>query len=259
MKIGISKSFFDDLREIIEQKNEHKAKEILRELHPADIAEIYTELDIEEAKFLFLLLDPEMGADVVAELEEDDRERFLSALPGDVIARNFIDYMDSDDAADAIADLSEEKRVEVLSLLEDVEQAGDIVDLLHYDENTAGGIMAKELISVLDSWTIETCLKEIRKQGEYIDDVYYIYVVNNDNVLQGILSLKKLLLKDPSDLISAAMDTNVISVNEDTDDEEVAAIMEKYNLVALPVVDDINRLVGRITIDDIVDVIREEA
>ena len=259
MKTGITRQFIADLRTVIDEKNDARAKQIICDLHPADIAEIYDELNIDEASYLFLLLDPEMGADVVSELEEDDRERFLKALPGDVIAKQFIESMDSDDAADAIADLTDEKRAEVLQNLTDVEQAGDIVDLLHYDEDTAGGLMAKELVSVRSQWNVETCIREMRKQAEGVGEVYYVYVVDDDEVLQGTLSLKRLLLSNDDVLVATIMNSDIITVPTTMESEEVAMVMEKYNLVALPVVDSIHRLVGRITIDDVVDVIREEA
>lgn len=255
----ITKEYIDSLRNIIENKSEESAKMLMSDLHAADIAEIYKELTVEEAKFLYLLLDGEKAADVISCLEEDDRDKFLKVLPGKVIASQFIDHMDSDDAADIIADLSEEKKEEVLSHIEDVEQAGDIVDLLKYDENTAGGLMAKELIAVNENWDISTCLKEMRKQAEDVDEIYYLYVIDNDEKLKGTLSLKKMLLRTNSSKVKNIQNTDVIAVKTDTDSEEVANIMDKYDLVSLPVVDSIGRLVGRITIDDVVDVIRDEA
>jgi len=204
------------------------------------------------------MLDGEKAADVLVELEEDDRERFLKVLPSKTIAE-FIDKLDSDDAADVIGEFSEEKQEEVLSFIDNLEQAGDIVDLLNYDENSAGGIMAKELITVNENWSITTCLKEMRKQAEDVDEVYYVYVIDDNNVLKGTLSLKKLLLTPTNTKIKNIINEDVIAVKADTPSEEVAHIMDKYDLVALPVVDALNRLIGRITIDDVVDVIREEA
>ena len=173
--------------------------------------------------------------------------------------KNLIENLDSDDAADIISDLSTAKKVEVLSHIEDIEHASDIVDLLSYPENTAGGLMAKELIQVNEKWSVLRCVKEMRKQAEDVDKVYTIYVVNDHNILLGTLSLKKLLLTSEKTYIKNVYNEKVISVKADFDDEEVANIMDKYDLVVLPVVDDLNRLIGRITIDDIVDVIKEEA
>jgi len=232
---------------------------MLESLHPADIAEIYDELSIEEATYLYLLLDPEKASDVLVELEENDREKFLNSLPSEVIASQFIDHMESDDAADVIGDLDEEKKQEVLLHIDDVEQAGDIVDLLGYHEDTAGGLMAKELIRVNENWGVATCIREMRKQAEDLDEIYYIYVVNNENLLIGILSLKALLLASASTKVMDIYNDDIRSVQTEASSEEVAQIMEKYDLVVLPVTDSIGRLVGRITIDDVVDVIREEA
>ena len=259
MQFELTREFIDKLRGHIDSKEEAAAFEMVKDLHPADIAEIYDELDIDEAKYLHVMLDGDTAADVMIELEEDDREQFLSNLPSETIARQLIDRMDSDDAADIIGELSDQKQEEVISFIEDLEQAGDIIDLLNYDENTAGGLMAKELITVNENWTMPTCLKEMRKQAAEVDEVYYVYVVNDNNILKGTLSLKKMLLASTNVKIKNILNTDVISVKTDTKSEEVANIIEKYNLVALPVVDALGRLVGRITVDDVVDVMREEA
>lgn len=259
MKFELTREYIERLNDVIEAKDEQSAIAMMEDLHAADIAEIYDELDIDQAKFLYLLLEGEKAADVLAELDDDDREKFLKVLPSETIARQFIHKMDSDDAADVIADMSEEKQEEVLQHIINIEQAGDIVDLLSYDEDTAGGLMAKEMITVNENWNILTTLKEMRKQAENVDDVYYVYVVDDDNILKGTLSLKKLVLANSSQRISNLYNSDIISVRADTNDEEVAQIMRKYDLVVLPVVDSIGRLIGRITIDDIVDVIQEEA
>jgi magnesium transporter len=255
----LTREYISELRTDIENKDEGAALQKLEQLHPADIAEIYENLSLGEATYLFLLLDPEKASDVLVELEEDERETFLKALPSEVIASHFIDNMDSDDAADVIGDLAEEKKQEVLLHIDDVEQAGDIVDLLSYDEDSAGGLMAKELIRVNENWGVATCIREMRKQAEDLDEIYYIYVVSDENVLLGILSLKALLLASASSKVRDIYEADIRSVRTDTDSEEVAQIMEKYDLIVLPVVDSIGRLMGRITIDDIVDVIRDEA
>ncbi|OQX98977.1 MAG: magnesium transporter [Bacteroidetes bacterium 4572_128] len=259
MRFEITREYIDELRIKIEEKNQKDALSLIVNLYPADIAEIYNELNIDEAKFLYLLLDKEKASDVLIELEEDDRERFLKVLPSDLIAKQFINEMDSDDAADIIGELPEKKQEEVLSHIEDFSLAGDIVDLLNYDENSAGGLMAKELIAVNENWSLLYSLKEMRKQAEKIDELFYVYVVNDDNILNGTLSLKRLLLAQSAKLISEIVNYKVISVKTDTSSEEVANIMKKYDLVALPVLDGIGRLVGRITIDDVIDVIKEEA
>ena len=259
MNFELTREYIERLTGVIEAKDEKSAISMMEELHAADIAGIYNELDIEQAKFLYLLLEGEKAADVLAELDDDDREKFLRILPSETIASVFIENMDSDDAADVMADLSEAKQEEVLQHIKDIEQAGDIVDLLSYDEDTAGGLMAKEMITVNENWNILTTLKEMRKQAEEIDEVYYVYVVDNDNILKGTLSLKKLVLASSSQKIKNLYNSDIISVRAETNDEEVAQIMRKYDLVVLPVIDSIGRLIGRITIDDIVDVIQEEA
>jgi len=258
-QIEITRELITELTRAIETKDDRRALDLMKGLHAADIAAIYRELNIDEARYLYLLLDPEIASDVLVELEEDDRERFLKVLPSDVIANQFIHNMDSDDAADVIADLSDEKKQEVLLHIDDVEQAGDIVDLLSYDENTAGGLMAKEMIKVNENWEITTCIREMRKQAEDVDEVYYIYVVDDTNILKGVLSLKSLLISSASSTVKELYTRDVHSVNTSSSSEEVARIMEKYDLVALPVTDSIGRLMGRITIDDVVDVIRDEA
>lgn len=259
MKTELTREYLNELKSIIELKDDRAALAQLEDLHPADIAEIYEGLTIDQATYLYLLLDPEKASDVLVELEEDDREKFLKAIPSDVIANQFIHHMDSDDAADIIGDLEEEKKQEVLLHIDDLEQAGDIVDLLSYDEDSAGGLMAKELIRVNENWGVATCIREMRKQAKYLDEIYYIYVVNDENILLGVLSLKSLLLASTSAHIKDIYDEDIRSVKTDTPSEEVAQIMGKYDLVVLPVTDSIGRLMGRITIDDIVDVIRDEA
>tara|TARA_R110001583_G_scaffold39735_2_gene127219 strand:- start:17750 stop:19108 length:1359 start_codon:yes stop_codon:yes gene_type:complete len=259
MQFELTREYIDDLKNLIDQENSTEVKAKIEDLHPADIADILDELNTEEAIYTFLLLDGDTGADVLAEIEEDDRKRFIKVLPIEVLAKKFIDHMDSDDAADLIGGLSDEKREEILSHIEDIETAGDIVDLLHYDEDTAGGLMGKELVIVNENWTVLTCLRELSRQAEDIDEIYYVYVVNDDGKLIGTLSLKKMILSPTSAKIVNIFEPDVMSVHTDESDEEVSRIMEKYDLVALPVVDSIGRLMGRITIDDVVDVIRDEA
>ncbi len=259
MAFELTREFIDDLKEKIERNEEQSVSDLVASMHPADLAAIFNELSIEEVKFVYLHIEGETRADLLIELEDDKRERLLKVLSGEEIARHFIEEMDSDDAADVIGELPEERQEEVLHHIEDAELAGDIVDLLHYGEDTAGGLMAKELIKVNKNWNIVTCLREMRKQAEDVDEVYYVYVVDDNDILHGILSLKKLLLANRNEKIENLYYPDVISVRTDTDNEEVGNIMNKYDLVALPVVDSIGRLMGRITIDDVVDVIREEA
>lgn len=259
MNFEMTREYIDNLRMLIDSDDQQQVSELLRELHAADIAEIMDVLTMEEAKYIYLALDGEKASDVLIEIPEDDRRRFLNALPPEYIAHQFIEYMDSDDAADILGELDEDTKKSVLKEIGDVDIAGDIVDLLEYDEDTAGGIMAKELVSVNENWSVATCLKEISRQAENVDDIYYVYVVDDDNKLKGVLSLKKLILNSTSTLIRNIYNMDVRWVKTSTPQEEVAQIMEKYDLVAIPVVDEIGRLKGRITFDDVMDVIREEA
>ncbi|HOI49707.1 MAG TPA: magnesium transporter [Prolixibacteraceae bacterium] len=259
MQFELTKEFVENLQQLIENRAVKEVAALMVDLHPADIAEIMDELDMEEAKFVYLLLEGEKASDVLVEIPEEDRKRFLKEIPPEVIARQFIEHMDSDDAADVLGELDDEVKKSVLNVIEDVEVAGDIVDLLEYDEETAGGIMAKELVTVNENWTVATCLKEIARQAEDVDDIYYVYVVDDSRKLKGVLSLKKLILNNTNTVISSIYDAEVKSVTTETPQEEVAQIMGKYDLVAIPVVDEIGRLKGRITFDDVMDVIREEA
>jgi len=259
MEFEMSREYIDSLKQLIESENKEEIEKLMEELHPADIAEVMDDLSMEEAKYIYLLLEGEKASDVLIEIPEHDRKRFLRVLPSELIASKFIEYMDSDDAADIVADLDEEMKKEVLSEIEDSERAGDIVDLLEYEEDTAGGIMAVELVSVNENWTVATCLKEISKQAEEVDEIYYIYVVDDRQRLKGVLSLKKIILTSTNTKISNIYEADVRMVSTSTRQEEVAEIMDKYDLVAIPVIDDIGRLKGRITFDDVIDFVREEA
>ena len=259
MKFDLTKEFLLEITEKLDRQEFDLLKKELSELHHADIADLIDELDDAHGKILFELFEDEESADILVELDEESRETVLEDLSSQEIAEELIENLDSDDAADIIADFPSEKKVEVLSHIEDIDHASDIVDLLTYPENTAGGLMAKELISVNEKWSVLRCVREMRKQAEEVDKVYAIYVVDDNNVLLGTLSLKKLLLTPEKNLIKKIYNDKVISVKANIDDEEVANIMDKYDLVVLPVVDDLNRLIGRITIDDVVNVMKEEA
>ena len=259
MKFELTKEFLQEIIDKIDRQEFELIKTELSELHNVDIAELIEELDEEYGKILFELFEDETSAEILIELDEENRESVLEDLSSREIAEELIENLDSDDAADIIADLPSDKKVEVLSHIEDIEHASDIVDLLSYPENTAGGLMAKELIKVNEKWAVLRCVREMRKQAEEVDKVYTIYVVDDDDVLLGTLSLKKLLLTPEKTFITNIYNEKVFSVKANSDDEEVANIMEKYDLVVLPVVDDLNRLIGRITIDDVVDVMKEEA
>ena len=254
----MTKDFINHIKELIEQKDSVMLQEAVSKLHPADIAEICIELTTEQARFLYRQLDNETAADALIEMDEDLRNELLEELPSEAIARRFVNYMDTDDAVEIIRDMDEEKQEEVLSNIQDIELAGDIVDLLQYDEDTAGGLMSTEMVVVNGNWSMPECLKEMRQQAEELDDIYYIYVVDDDERLCGLFPLKKMITSPSVSKVKHVMDTKIISVDVDTPIDEVTMLIEKYNLVAIPVVDKINRLVGQITVDDIMDEVREQ-
>jgi len=251
----------DLLAEIIELIDQHKDSKLLRlleEVHYADIADIANEISIDQAVYLIKLLESDKTSDVLTELDEDVREAILGNLSSKEIAEE-LEELDTDDAADIVGELPKEIIQEVISEIEDKEHAKDIVDLLRYDENSAGGLMAKELVKVNENWTVLRCVKEMRAQAENVTRVHSIYVVDDQEKLKGRLSLKDLLTTSTTNPIKDVYIPKVDSVNVNEKPEEVAKIMSKYDLEAIPVIDEIGRLVGRITIDDIVDVIKEEA
>ena len=255
----MTREYIENLKELIENKDSVLLQELISKLHPADIAEICSELDIEEARFLYRLLDNEKAADALTEMDEDMRNELLEELPSEAIAKRFVNYMDSDDAVEIIRDLDEEKQEEVLQHIKDIEQAGDIVDLLQYDEDTAGGLMGTEMVVVNENWSMPECLKEMRRQAEELDEIYYIYVVDDDERLLGLFPLTKMVTSPSVSKVKHVMNRDVVCVDVDTPKEEIAPLIEKYNLVAIPVVDKINRLVGQITVDDVMDEVREQA
>lgn len=259
MSFQLTEDFIAELQRTVDSGGIIQQKDVLAELHPADMAELLNQLQPEQAVAVYEILPDEPAAEALLLLDEDMREKILQGLTSEEIAEHVVDHLDSDDAADVIAELPDEQQDEVLSHVEDSEQAEDIVDLLNYDPDTAGGLMAKELISVGVNKNVWECVREIRRQAEEVETVYTIYVVDDDERLVGLLSLKNLLTKPLRTPIREVLNDQVISVKTNTPKEDIAALMRKYDLVVLPVVDALGRLVGRITIDDVVDVMQEEA
>jgi magnesium transporter len=255
----INDDYIDKVKELIEQKDEDQVRAMLRDLHPADIAELCNDLKMEEARFVYLLLDDETAADVLVEMDDDIRKDLLDVISPETLAKRFVDNMDTDDAVELIRDLDEDKQEEVLAHIEDIEQAGDIVDLLKYDEDTAGGLMGTEMVLVNENWSMPECLKEMRQQAEELDDIYYVYVIDDDHRLRGIFPLKKMITSPSVSKVKHVMKKDPISVHVDTPIDEVVQIIEKYDLVAIPVLDSIGRLVGQITVDDVMDEVREQS
>lgn len=257
MQFEVSNELIERLKQVVEKHDAESGKHLLQDLFPADIAETLNHLSFEEAAYLYQLFDEETASAVLIELREELREEILATLSTKEIAEQ-IDNLASDDAADVINELPEDIQDEVLAQMEDHEQAGDIADLMNYAEGTAGSLMAKELVSVYYYDTVSMVIEEIRRQADDVSIMYAVYVINEKDQLIGMLSLKKLLMSHPIVRIEEIYDKEVIKVSTATSTEEVAEIIQKYDLVVLPVVDNLGRLVGRITIDDVVDVIRGE-
>jgi magnesium transporter len=258
----INKDFILTVKLAMERMDLGFLRSTLADLHPADIAEVMDGVDMDDAKSLYRLLEDELAAEVMMELEEDVREEFLSALSSKEIAEQVIENIDTDDAVDLLGELSDEKKAEVISHIEDPEHASDLVQLLNYEEDTAGALMATELVKVNVDWTVTRAVRAMRKQGEEVDEVYTVYVVDDHETLLGSLSFKRLFFSASSmqstirDLFEAQ---ELRSVTPDTPAEEVVKLMKKYDLVVIPVVNEAERLLGRITIDDVVDYMQEEA
>tara|TARA_B100000508_G_C11457942_1_gene277693 strand:+ start:705 stop:2060 length:1356 start_codon:yes stop_codon:yes gene_type:complete len=259
MQFELTREFITELKEAIDSSDEIRILDLIGELHPADIAEILNDLPSQQAKRLLQYVDAEKASEAVADLDEEDQRQILEEYSPTEIAETFIENLDSDDAVDLLQELPEEKKEEVIGLLDDLQQAGDIVDLLNYEEGTAGAIMAKELVSIDSNLSVKDALVELRKQADEVEQIYTVYVIDNNQRLLGRLSLKKLLVSKTNAKIENLYVHGIKSVKATDNQEEVAHIMKKYDLVALPVVDDLGRLVGRITIDDAVDVLSEEA
>jgi len=258
MQFQLTDDFIENIEQLIAKKDGNELRELLHELHFADIAELLEELSSDEATYLVKLLESELTSEALMELDDDVREKILDRLSPKEIAKELAE-MDTDDAADIIAELDDDIQQKVINKLEDDEHAADIIELLKYDEDTAGGLMAKELVQVKETWTVAGCVREMRRQAENVTRVHSIYVTDKEGKLKGRLSLKDLLTASEKTKISEVYIPKVDYVTVHTEAEEVARIMQKYDLEAIPVVDEEGILVGRITIDDIVDFIRDEA
>ncbi len=257
--IEVDDELLEDLRDLIRSKSDFLIKNIVNDLYPTDIAHIINRLEFEDGDYLFSLLTTEEQGKVIVELNDDHREHFLQTLQSEQIS-DIVEELPSDEATDIVSELSEEKAEEVLDDLS-AEDSQDLKELLQYDENTAGGIMQKEIITVLHKETVKRAVQAVRRAAkeEGHQQFYHVYVVDEDDKLVGSLAISNLILLSPARRIYKVMETDIISVKTDVDQEEVANIFKKYNLVAAPVVDFSGRVVGRITVDDIVDVIEEEA
>ena len=254
----IDDNFVSVIKKLVAEENNLKLKSNLKDLHYADIAELVNELDSQEGTYLIKLLDSEKTADILPELDEYQREAVLENLSAKEIAEE-VEILDTDDAADIIAELPDERKERVMSEISDSSHIDDIRELLTYEENSAGGLMAKELVKVQEDLSVLKCLNTIKSQAEEITRIHSVYVVDSNNRLKGRLSLKDLLTANSKEKVKNIYIPKVDFVSVDQDGEEVAKIMSKYDLEAIPVVNNKKELVGRITIDDILDLIKEEA
>lgn len=259
MKFELTKVYLERIQDELGISSSTFIQEEVINLHPADIADIIENLSLEDGKKLLDFLSENNAADTLIELEEDTRERILPLFSPKEIAEQ-IDQLDSDDAADLLGELTEERKDAVISRMEDKEHISEVIDLLRYDEDSAGGLMQSEFVQVRSTFTVKRSIIELRKQAENVEKIYSVYVVDDDDVLLGVLSLKRLLFAKSTSIISELFkSTNIRYVKTEADKEEVAEIMQRYDLISIPVVDRQKKLVGRITIDDVVDVMQEEA
>ena len=257
-KFALTDELISETLELVKSSDEKSIVKIFSNYHHADIAEILEELNSNAATYIIKLLDSEKTSDVLMELDDDYREKILKNLSVQEIAEE-VEELDSDDATDIISELPEEKQKKVISKISDAEHKADIKELLKYDEDSAGGLMAKELIKVNENWSVTRCVKEMRTQASEVTRVHSVYVVDNDDILLGRLSLKDLLVANQKTKIKSIYKKNVDHVFDTDSAESVASTMQKYDLGAIPVVNKKKKLLGRITIDDIVDLIKEEA
>ncbi len=257
MKKDDLKTIVADLEFLASEKDRGMIRNILVGNHPADIAQIISNLSDEKDAYVFSLLDADTASDVLVEFDDVTREKLVAELKHERLSE-IVDEMDSDDATDLVAELPDDVAQKVLESI-DIEDSDEVKELLRHDEDTAGGIMALEFVSVLDDMTVDDAIREIRKKAEEVDEVYNVYVVDAAGKLVGVLPLKKLILAKSNQKVQNLMNQDVVSVLTDMDQEDVANLFRRYNLVSVPVTDADKHLVGRITVDDVVDVMEEEA
>ncbi len=258
MTFELTKEYLEHIVELIEKQDSATLKAEMEDMFPADVTGILYEIDTEQAKYLVSQLDTDVGAEILAALDTDERKDFLKSFTSEEIAR-YVNEFDSDDAVDLLNEQPIRVREEVIALLEDREQARFILDLLHYDEDVAGGLMQKELVKANVNWNMNQCIEELRKQAEDVEKVYAVYVVDDNDKLLGLLSLKRIVLANKNTTVESLYDKDIIYVETYRPAEEVSELMQRYDLDVIPVVNVQGRLLGRITIDDVVDVITEQA
>lgn len=256
--IELTPELTKELRHYLETNDAAKLQRTFHAMHPTDIATFIDDLSGEDATRALRVLPDVKVADVITEMDQDRRREILSLVPEQEIATKIVQNMDTDDAADLIRDLRSERQDAILAHIPDLEQAGNIVDLLHYDEDTAGGVMRKEMIVVNANWSMPMCLDEMRRQAEELDEIYYVYVVDDLKRLIGILPTKTVITNPSISEIRYVMLPNPVILHESDSMDTVIKTFDQYDLVAIPVVDALGRLKGVITIDDVVDEMREK-
>ena len=256
--IELTPELTKELRHYLETNDAAKLQRTFHAMHPTDIATFIDDLSDEDATRALRVLPDVKVADVITEMDQDRRREILSLVPEQEIATKIVQNMDTDDAADLIRDLRSERQDAILAHIPDLEQAGNIVDLLHYDEDTAGGVMRKEMIVVNANWSMPMCLDEMRRQAEELDEIYYVYVVDDLKRLIGILPTKTVITNPSISEIRYVMLPNPVILHESDSMDTVIKTFDQYDLVAIPVVDALGRLKGVITIDDVVDEMREK-
>jgi magnesium transporter len=258
MQVEITKEYIEQVEEAIEKQDAAFLLSTMEEMYPPDIITVLYELNAEQSKFVLDLLPAEVVAEILSDLDSDIRQDFLRGFTSAEIAR-YVSEMDSDDAVDVLNEQSVQRREEIIALIDNEEKIEDIIDLLHYEEDCAGGLMAKEFIKVNINWRVRQCIEEIRRQAENVERVYGVYVVDDKDILLGRIHLKNLILATDDTLIADIYDPDVVSVESYKPQEEVVNLMQRYDLEAIPVVNIQGKLLGRITFDDLIDVIQEQA
>ena len=258
MKFSLTNEFREDLKIAIENKDVRFIKSSFEGVSPADITELLYEFDSAQSKYVVDNIDFETASKIISELDEDTRQIFLTNFESAEIAK-YLEIIDSDDGADILPELSPEVRNETILSISDKEKSKNLKDLLQYDDDVAGGLMAKELVKCNINWKINQCIDLIKKQAEKVSRIYSVYVTDNKGELLGKVSLKDIIVASDNSRIKDIYDDYVISVDSKMNQEEVAIIMQKYDLDVLPVINKRGKLLGRITIDDVVDVITETA
>ncbi|MEQ8477711.1 magnesium transporter [Fulvivirga sp.] len=258
IQFELTNEFRERFQQALSEKDVNFIVQSLEGIKPADISTLLYEFNSEDSKYVLDVLTPELRAEIINDLDEDVREKFLRSFQTQEISE-IVNHLDSDDAVDILNELPIKEREEVLAGIDNSEKEANILDLLRYDEDVAGGLMAKELVKANVNWTVIQCIEQIRKQAEHVQKLYSVYVVDDKDCLLGRVSLKRIILAEDNTLISDIYESDLVTVETYLSEEEVAQIMRKYDLEAVPVVNVQNKLLGRITIDDIVDVITEQA